>query len=68
MLAVIAISFVWWKFFYWMRLFPRTAFFVNLVTETIYGIWPFTLFLAMLLIALGNLIYIVDKVDHKNEY
>ena len=66
MLAVIAITFVWWKLFYWMRLFPRTAFFVNLVTETLYGIVPFTLFLVMLLMALSNLIYIVDKVDHKN--
>ena len=68
MLAVIAIVFVWWKLFYWMRLFPRTAFFVNLVTESLYGIVPFTLFLVMLLMALSNLIYIIDKVDHESEY
>ena len=68
MLAVISIAFVWWKLFYWMRLFPRTAFFVNLVTETIYYMGPFTLFLGLLVMALSNLIYILANVDHKSEF
>jgi hypothetical protein len=31
------------------------------------GIVPFTIFLVMLLMALSNMIYIVDKVDHNQD-
>ena len=50
-----------------MRLFSNPAFFMNLLTKTLYGIIPFTLFLVILLLALSNMIYIVDKVDHNDE-
>ena len=30
-LAAVAIAFVWYKSFYWMRLFDSTAFFMNLL-------------------------------------
>jgi hypothetical protein len=65
--ALLAIVFVWYRNFYWMRLFEAPAFFMNLVMRTLYGIIPFTIFLVMLLMALSNVLYIVDKVEHREE-
>ena len=65
--ALLAIAFVWYRNFYWMRLFEAPAFFMNLVIRTLYGIIPFTIFLVMLLMALSNVLYIVDKVEHRED-
>ena len=62
--ALIAIAIVWFKAFYWMRLFDRHAFFMNLLKKTLQGITSFILMLAILLGCTANMIYIINKVDH----
>ena len=64
LLALSAIAFVWYKVFYWMRLFEKPAFFMHLLIKTLHGIVPFMLFLVILTLGLSNMIYIVDKVDY----
>lgn len=51
-----------------MRLFEEPAFFMGLVMKTLYGIIPFTIFLVMLLMAFSNVLYIVDVMEHREEF
>ena len=62
--AVFCIAFVWFKVFYWMRIYEEHAFFTKLITKTLYGIYSFTSMLILLLCALANVLYIISKVDH----
>ena len=66
--ALLAIAFIWYRNFYWMRLFEEPAFFMGLVMKTLYGIIPFTIFLVMLLMAFSNVLYIVDVMEHREEF
>ena len=66
--ALLAIAFIWYRNFYWMRLFENPAFFMGLVIKTLYGIIPFTIFLVMLLMAFSNILYIVDVMEHREEF
>ena len=36
--------------------------------KTLYGIIPFTIFLVMLLMAFSNVLYIVDVMEHREEF
>jgi hypothetical protein len=55
---------VWYKAFYWMRLFSKPAFFMNLLTKTLKGITSFTLMLAILIGMLSNVIYLANQLEH----
>ena len=59
-LAAIACACIWYKTFYWMRLFTSTAFFINLLTETLFGISAFVTMMAILLLGVSNVMYILN--------
>ena len=58
--AMLAVFFVWYKVFYWMRLFTKPAFFMNLLNKTFEGIMSFVLMLMILLMMLSNVLYILN--------
>lgn len=58
-----ALAFVWYKVFYWMRLFKEPAFFMNLLTNTLGDIVPFMLMISILIMMFSNIIYILNLVD-----
>ena len=66
LLALAATIFIWFKNFYWMRLFEKPAFFMNLLIKTLHGVIPFTVFLTLLILAISNVLYLVDKVDNND--
>ena len=46
-----------------MRLFTKTAFFINLLTKTIKGIIPFTVMLIILVMMFSNILYVLNLVN-----
>ncbi len=46
--------------FYWLRLFDRTARYVDLIIETVYDIWVFSAILVLLLLMFGSGVYMVQ--------
>ena len=61
--AVSAVGFVWYKVFYWMRLFKNPAFFMNLLKRTLGDIVPFLLMISILIMMFSNIMYILNRVD-----
>ena len=66
-LAAIAIIFVWYNVFYWMRLFDATAFFINLLEETFVGIKGFLKMMLILILAFANIVYIINLANQDDE-
>ena len=58
--AFIAMTIMWFKAFYWLRLFSSTSFYIRLITETIYGIRWFLIILFFTMFAFTNAIYILN--------
>ena len=58
--AMIAVYFVWYKTFYWMRLYKQPAFLMNLLMKTLDAIVPFTIMSVILLMMFSNMLYIID--------
>ena len=52
---------MWYRFYRWFRLFPNTAIYIKMITETIYDIKNFLLILQIVLCAFGNSLLIVDR-------
>ena len=61
--AMLAIIFVWYKLFYWMRLFKNPAFFMNLLGRTLSDMKPFLLMITILLMMFANILFIINLVD-----
>ena len=61
--TMFALAFVWYKVFYWMRLFKDPAFFMNLLTRTLRDIVPFMLMISILIMMFSNVIYILNLID-----
>ena len=59
-IAAIAVTMVWYKAFYWMRLFDTTAFFINLLNATFAGITAFMIMVVLLLFGVSNVMYILN--------
>ena len=59
-LATLAVGFVWYKAFYWMRLFDETAFFINLLNATFQGIMAFVIMMILLLLGVSNCLYVLN--------
>ena len=59
-MGIVAIFFVWYKAFYWMRLFTETAFFINLLNKTLTAIIPFSMMMLILLMCISNVMYILN--------
>ena len=62
--SMTAIGLVWFKVFYWMRLFEKHALFMNILYKTMYGISEFLLMLAIIIGLFTNMTYIIVRVDH----
>ncbi len=50
----------WVQMFYWLRLFDRTARYVDLIIETVFDIWVFSAILVLLLLMFGSGVYMVQ--------
>ena len=61
--SMFALGFVWYKIFYWMRLFKEPAFFMNLLTKTLSDIVPFLLMISILIMMFSNVLFILNLVD-----
>ena len=68
-LVAITVIGVWIDSFYWMRLFDKTAFFINLLKETFSDIKAFCAMLTILLLGVSNVFYIFNLIheDHHEE-
>lgn len=51
---------LWVKLFYWMRLFKVTAYFITLITQTIFDIRVFMIMLSIMLIAFASFFSILN--------
>ena len=52
---------MWFKAFYWMRLFTGTSFYVRLIRETLYDIRFFALLFICILATFGNALYVMSQ-------
>merc|ERR1712032_1290324 len=52
---------MWLKVFYWLRIFDKTAFFMNLLKRTLQDIPAFLIMLILAFTAFGNLFYIYNQ-------
>lgn len=66
-LAAVAISFVWYKTFYWMRLFDSTAFFINLLTATFTDIQAFVIMMLLLILGVSNVMLILNLNEQEDD-
>lgn len=55
-----AVFSLWFRAFYWMRVFGRPAFFILLIKRTLYGILPFMMLVVIILLLFANVLYIFD--------
>ena len=60
-LAALAVVLMWFKAFYWMRLFTGTSFYVRLIRETLYDIRFFALLFICILATFGNALYVMSQ-------
>ena len=54
----IAIALMWFKVFYWLRIFANTAFFYNLIMKTMDDILAFMIMLGTAIAAFANFFFI----------
>ena len=59
-LAAIASSLIWFKAFYWMKLFDFTSFYIRLIVETLKDVLSFLILFLVILMTFGNAILIMD--------
>ena len=60
-LCSLAVVLMWFKAFYWMRLFTATSFYVRLIRETIYDIRWFLILFIVILMTFGNTLLILGE-------
>ena len=58
---MIAVAMMWFKSFYWLRLFGPTTQFVRLIKDTFMDIQFFLILFVMILSLFGNVVYILSK-------
>ena len=63
-----AVFCLWFRAFYWMRVFERPAFFILLIKRTFFGIIPFMILLFIILFLSTNVLYIFNKSYSFNLY
>ena len=52
---------MWFKLFFWLRLFTNTAFFINLLSQTFEDVKNFMVLLLLLITAFANIQYIMNE-------
>ena len=66
-IAAITVFLLWIKVFYWMRLFESTAYFINLISQTIADIKIFLYLVLIVVIAFANVFFILNNNTTSNE-
>ena len=61
-----AVACLWYRAFYWMRVFERPAFFILLIKETLIGILPFLTLIGIILVLFSNVIYVFNMSRHQS--
>ena len=62
-MIVIALTCLWLRAFYWMRVFEMPAFYILLIKETLIDILPFMLLITMILMLFTNVLYVLNMSD-----
>lgn len=57
----IAVILLWFKAFYWMRLFTETSFYVRLIKDTIYDLRYFLILFIFILITFANALLVLNQ-------
>ena len=52
---------MWYKSFYWLRLFDNTSFYVRLIADTLFEVRYFMILFVMILMTFGNAIFILSR-------
>ena len=61
LIVAYAIFCLWYRAFYWMRVFERPAFFILLIKRTFFGIIPFMILLFIILGMFTNMLFVFNK-------
>lgn len=61
--ASVAALLLWMGFFYWVRLFSQTAFYIQLISSTLKDAFAFLLIFVLLLFMFANAILILDQYN-----
>ena len=61
--TMLALVCVWYKLFYWLRLFKDPAFFMNLLIKTLKDIKAFMVMMSILVALFTNILFIFNLVD-----
>ena len=56
----VAIFCLWFRLFYWMRVFEEPAFFFFMIKKTLTGIGAFLILLAIILLLFANMTYVLN--------
>ena len=59
-MAAISVCCLWLKLFDWLRLFEYTAFYVRLISLTLYNIRSFAVILVIVLMMFGSAVHILN--------
>ena len=59
-----AVICLWYRAFYWMRVFERPAFFILLIKKTLVGILPFIVLIVIILLLFSNVLYVFNMARH----
>ena len=54
------VFFMWIKVFYWMRLFPSLAYYVNLIKQTVVDVQSFLLMCMIIIAAFASFFYVLN--------
>ena len=57
---VIVTGLLWYKIFYWLRIFEYNAFYINLLYSTFRDIVPFTIIFVVVNFAYANMLYLIN--------
>ena len=55
-----AVFCLWFRAFYWMRIFEGSAFFIILIKKTLIGIVPFLILCIVVVVLFANILYIFN--------
>ena len=62
-LIVLAVFCLWFRAFYWMRVFERPALLILLIRRTLTHILPFMVLLFIILLLFTNMLYVLNKTQ-----
>lgn len=60
-MAALTVVFMWFKAFYWLRIFSGTSFYVRLIRDTLYDIRYFMILFILILLTFANAIMILNE-------